>query len=59
MYAQFFHGSSLLHLPILALVVFLVVFGTILVRTLRRPASSFAREEALPLQDDANVGESS
>ncbi|MEI8255872.1 MAG: CcoQ/FixQ family Cbb3-type cytochrome c oxidase assembly chaperone [Deltaproteobacteria bacterium] len=44
--------SPLLSLPLLALVLFMVVFATIVIRTLRRPAEHFDAEARLPLGND-------
>jgi hypothetical protein len=43
--------SPLLALPLLALVLFLVVFGTVLIMTMRRKASAYDRVARLPLSE--------
>lgn len=52
MYKDFFIRSPLLTLPIIALVLFLTVFVSVLVRVLRRPAQQFDSEARMPLGND-------
>jgi hypothetical protein len=54
MYQEFFSKSPLLALPLVALFMFIVVFATIVLRTLGRRGREAARAaEALPLLPDA------
>jgi cbb3-type cytochrome oxidase subunit 3 len=43
-------------MPLFALLVFVVVFVGVLLRTFGRKASAYAEIERLPLDDDANAG---
>ncbi len=52
MFREFFMRSPLLSLPLVALVLFMVVFAAILIRTLRRPPEHFDAEARLPLGND-------
>ena len=53
MYREFFSRSPLLALPIAALLIFVVVFGLILLRVFWRRSSQFEPAARMPL-DDAN-----
>lgn len=52
MYREFFIRSPLLSLPLLALVLFVSVFVSVLIRVLRRPATQFDDAARLPLGND-------
>jgi hypothetical protein len=54
MYKSFFAalGGEILALPLLALIVFVAVFGGIVFRALRRPAAEYGAAAALPLRSD-------
>ena len=49
MYREFFIHHPMLGLPILSLVLFIVVFAMIVVRTMRKRPSQFDALAALPL----------
>jgi hypothetical protein len=51
MYAELFHRSPLLALPLVALVLFLAVFAALLMRVLARRPQEFDPMAALPLSD--------
>ncbi len=54
MYHEFFTKSPLLAFPIVALVIFVAVFGLIVLRTLsKRERESAGVASLLPLEDDA------
>lgn len=53
---EFFQASQLLALPLLALVLFLVVFAGITIRALRTPAAEIDHMGRLPL-DEKKEGE--
>lgn len=55
MYREFFMNSPLLTLPIAALVIFLVVFGSIVVTTLRKRNGELEPLALLPLEDENEV----
>jgi hypothetical protein len=55
MYREFYMHSPLLTLPIIALVIFLVVFGAIVVTTLRKRGGELEPLAQLPLNDDQEV----
>lgn len=60
MYAQMFHGSRLLILPLTALVFFFSIFVGVIVLYLRKSKTTLDALAALPLQDDASdAGEQS
>lgn len=52
MYKDFFAQSPLLVLPLAALVFFLAVFLTVVVRTMARRAPAYARVAGLPLREE-------
>ena len=52
MYTEFFAKSPLLALPVAALMVFVVVFASIVVRTVRRGKTADADTARLPLADE-------
>ncbi len=52
MYKLLLANSPLLVLPIFALVLFLVTFTLIVIRTFARRAETYSDEAALPLADD-------
>ncbi|MEW5848115.1 MAG: cbb3-type cytochrome c oxidase subunit 3 [Myxococcota bacterium] len=54
MYAWFYQQSSVLHLPIAALIIFMCVFLGVVVRVLRTPGKNEqqTRMASLPLQDE-------
>lgn len=54
MYQEFYMGNQLLHLPVLAMVLFMVTFTAVVVRTWRRAPGSNRMDAMaqLPLDDD-------
>lgn len=52
MYKSFFEHSPLLALPLFALVLFIVVYATILARTLKKKPSEFDAAARLALSED-------
>lgn len=50
---DFFANSPLLALPVLALVLFILVFGSVIVRVVRAGARSYDEVARLPLEPDA------
>jgi hypothetical protein len=52
MYRDFFIRSPLLSYPLVALVLFMAVFASVLFRVLRRPAKHFESDARLPLGND-------
>jgi cbb3-type cytochrome oxidase subunit 3 len=52
MFLEYFAKSPALFLPILALVIFIAIFGAVAVRTWRRGNAAFAEQARLPLDDD-------
>lgn len=49
---QFFAGSDLMGWPLLALVMFILVFAFAVLRLVRRGAGGFDEVSRLPLEDD-------
>jgi hypothetical protein len=56
MLVDFFAKSPVLLAPVIALVIFLVVFGTASLRVWRRGAKAYHTEAALPLFDGEENG---
>jgi hypothetical protein len=57
MYAQLFQGSSLVVLPLLALVFFVFVFALVVGRVLHRGAAAYEAAARLPLEASAPPSE--
>jgi hypothetical protein len=51
---EFFASSPLLMLPILSLLVFLTVFLTVVVRTIRTSEDTISSRASLPLEDQSH-----
>jgi cbb3-type cytochrome oxidase subunit 3 len=56
MFAELFSKSPLLVYPIIALVIFIVVFAGIAVRAMRQRPEERDEQARLPLADDLEVG---
>lgn len=57
MYRQFYQGMELVHLPLFALVLFIVFFLAVIVRAFsKRQRGLYARLEQLPLLDGMHQG---
>jgi len=52
MFAKMMDGSGLIYLPVIGMVLFLIVFLGVLVRTIRTPAKELKHLERLPLDDN-------
>lgn len=55
MYRQLLEKSPLLALPLLSLVLFLLCFVAIVIRTYARRSEAYSKTAALPLEDDSHV----
>jgi hypothetical protein len=57
MYRQLLEKSPLLALPLLSLVLFLVCFVAIVIRTYARRSEAYVKTAGLPLEDDVRKGD--
>ncbi len=57
MYRQLLEKSPLLVLPLVSLVLFLLVFAAIVIRTYARRAEAYAKTAGMPLDDDTPKNE--
>lgn len=55
MFAKLVDGSGLLYLPLVAMVLFLMVFVGAVIRTWRTPSKELEHLERLPFDDDGGL----